>query len=129
MTLNVYCIAAAAFGLLMGYIFAWSTRRNEPNGTDIAGILGIVLGGTVLQFLDRLGGCEEKFALYLIGLVAGYVVYLILLKANYPHVRKAYEAKSMEPSPFFPWLVRGACNCNHPDKTGTTDGGAHKAGG
>lgn len=129
MTFNVYCIAAAAFGLLMGYIFAWSTRRNEPNGTDIAGVLGTVLGGTILQFLDRLGGCEEKFALYLIGLVIGYVIYLVLLKSNYPRVRAAYEAKTMEPSPFFPWLVRGACQCNCPDKTGTKDGVTCKAGG
>jgi hypothetical protein len=68
--------------MLMGYIFAWSTWRNEPNGSDVAGSLGTVLGGAVLQFLERLGPCEEKMALYIIGLVVGYIVYLIILKFN-----------------------------------------------
>lgn len=121
--LNVYCIAAVAFGLLMGYIFAWSTRRNEPNGSDVAGLLGTVLGGTILQFLDRLGPCEEKMALYIIGLVVGYVIYLILLKLNYPRVAKAYELKTISPSPLFPWLVRDkACSCSDKPGTSTKDG-------
>lgn len=127
--LNVYCIAAAAFGLLMGYVFAWSTRRNEPNGSDVAGLLGTVLGGTVLQFLDRLH-CEEKMALYIIGLVVGYIVYLLILKLNYRNVSRAYEMKAISPSPLFPWLVRDNHACSCPDKPGssTKDGGG-KAGG
>lgn len=109
MTMNVACVGSVVFGLFIGYIFAWSTRRNEPNGTDIAGLLGTILGGTLLQIIDRLK-CENGLALYLIGLAAGYVIYLILLKINWPSVKHSYEAHGDKPSPFFPFLVRGSCH-------------------
>jgi len=116
--LNVYCIAAIAFGLLMGYVLAWSTRRNEPNGTDVAGLLGTVLGFTIIEFLTRLK-CDEGFALYLIGLVVGYVLYLILLKFNWPKVKAGYDRGVLKPAPFFPWIVPCECHAPHNDKTQT----------
>jgi hypothetical protein len=110
--LNLACAGSAIFGLFIGYIFAWSTRRNEPNGSDVAGLLGIILGGTLLQIIDRLH-CENGLALYLIGLAIGYVVYIALLKFNFPAVKHAYEAHGVQPSPLFPWIVRGTCHDEH----------------
>lgn len=109
MTLNVACVGSVIFGLFIGYIFAWSTRRNEPNGSDVAGLLGTILGGTILQMVDKLH-CDEGLPLYLIGLAVGYVLYIFLLKMNWPNVKHAYESHGVTPSPLFPWTMRGACN-------------------
>jgi xanthosine utilization system XapX-like protein len=109
--MNVGCVGAVVFGLFIGYVFAWSTRRNEPNGTDVAGLLGIILGGTLLQVVDKIH-CENALPLYLIGMAVGYVIYIILLKVNWPAVKHSYDIHGQNPSPFFPFLVRGTCHEN-----------------
>lgn len=109
MTLNVACVGSVIFGLFIGYIFAWSTRRNEPNGSDVAGLLGTILGGTILQMVDKLH-CEDGLPLYLIGLAVGYVLYIFLLKMSWPAVKHAYETHGVAPSPLFPFLVPRGCN-------------------
>lgn len=116
--LNVYCVAAALFGVLIGYVFAWSTRRNEPNAMDVAGLLATIVGGSIITMLSDLQ-CPERTALYLIGLVIGYVVYLIVLKYNYREIDAAYRRGDLQPSPLFPWRVKqlvesAPCDCCTP---------------
>jgi lysozyme len=107
--LSISCLAAGLFGVLMGYVFAWSTRRNEPNAIDVAGLIATIAGGTVVSSLSELN-CPERLSLYLIGMVVGYLVYLIVLKLNYREIEAAYKRGELAPSPFFPWLVRSKQN-------------------
>jgi hypothetical protein len=106
--LNIACVGSAVFGLFMGYIFAWTTRRNEPSGTDVAGLLATIFSGTLIQMVDRLE-CADRLPLYLIGVAVGYAIYLLLLKLSWPAVRHSYEVHGEKPSPLFPFLVKGPC--------------------
>jgi len=74
---NVFGIAGAgAFGMFVGFIVRYFLERFDKYGVgELATLLGIPIGGTLLVFLDaRDFGAHSKPA-YTIGLVLGLVLY------------------------------------------------------
>ncbi|MGH9553290.1 MAG: hypothetical protein ACRD3W_28170 [Terriglobales bacterium] len=102
MTFNWYCIAAGAFGLLMGYVFAYSSRNAQPNGSEVASLLGTVLGGTATSFLANLH-CDQALPIYIIGVAAGYLVYVFLLAQNWAKVQINMNMAGTKRPPLFFW--------------------------
>jgi hypothetical protein len=81
-------IGTAALGFFLGYM-AWyfATRVTDSWMDAFAAVAGVLFGGVVLAFLG--GTSADSRWWYPIGLVAGWVVYVILRKLNgggYPTV-------------------------------------------
>lgn len=119
MVFNIACIGAGALGLLLGYVFAWSTRRPEPNGTEVASLVSTVLGGTVLQLLNQID-CQDRLAIYIIGVAVGYALYLIVLQRSWTRVDHFIQHHGMRRAPLAPWTLwrnQDPCCCGHKDTT------------
>lgn len=121
---NIYCIGAGVLGLLLGYVFAWSSKASDPkpSGNEIAGLLGTVLGGAALQLLNQID-CPERLPIYIIGVALGYLLYLVLLNFKWPLVQHLVDQHGLRQSPLLPWRAKDpCCNChqapdpnNHPN--------------
>jgi hypothetical protein len=119
MTWNIYCIGAGVFGLLMGYTFAWSSRKTTPNGNEVASLLATVLGGTVLTILDQID-CPERLPIYIIGAAAGYLIYVLLLARNLNS--NGLILKQDQQPPYFFWHeLRHCAGCQNKQQKKNAD--------
>ncbi|MGH9554124.1 MAG: hypothetical protein ACRD3W_32400 [Terriglobales bacterium] len=108
MSFNWYCIAAGAFGLLMGYVFAYASRTTAPNGNEVASLLGTVLGGTATSFLANLH-CDQALPIYVIGVAVGYLVYVFLLAQNWTKLQIVPALSTAQRPPLFFWHELRKC--------------------
>ena len=99
---DIYCIAAGVLGLFLGYIFAWSTRNQQPSATEFTTLFSTLLSGTVITLLGQLQ-CPYVLPIYIIGAVLGYIIYLILLYFHWTSVSGAMSRGELAKPPFFPW--------------------------
>ncbi len=102
LAINIWCIGALALGLLAGYLFAYSSRQDKPNGNELAALFGTVLGGTALNLIDKFKECPGALPLYVIGVAVGYVVYVGLLQIKWPLVEHLRAKHGFTRLPLFP---------------------------
>jgi hypothetical protein len=108
---TTYCIGAGVFGLLMGYLFAWSSRQVQPTGNEVAALVSTVLGGTVLSVLNQID-CAARLPIYMIGVAAGYALYIFLLSRNWARVQHFIVNHGLQHTPFIPssiWRMADPC--------------------
>jgi hypothetical protein len=117
--LNFWCIGAAALGLLAGYLFAYSSRKEQPNGGELAALFGTVLGGASLQLLDKFSQCAEAFPLYVIGVTVGYLVYVVILQIKWPLVQHLKANHALTHVPLLPRNSLDPCSRRHETSTCT----------
>ena len=110
---NLYCFTAAILGLFLGYVFAHSSRQQQPNGNEIAALFGTVLGGGALNMIEQFRECHNAFALYVLGVVIGYIIFVFILKRNWVAVERFMVENSTKQVPFFPWRIKHVCVCQH----------------
>lgn len=106
---NLYCVAAVVLGLLLGYLFAYSGRQQQPNANEIAGLLGTVLGGGALSLIEQFKQCGDALALYVIGVAVGYALYVFVLQRNWSLVEHLQSAHGLKRAPLLPWLASDPC--------------------
>ena len=113
MQLNIYCLGAAFFGLLLGYVFSWSLRKSEPQDTEVATLISTVFGGVIMETLGKLE-CKASLPIFMIGVTVGFVIYLIALRMKWPTIKQALADRRIANPPLFPWL---GCSLAHRDDT------------
>lgn len=106
----IWCIGAFVLGALLGYVFAYSTRQQQPNANEIAALLGTVLGGAALSLIQQFKACPEALPLYVIGAAIGYVLYTIFLKRSWTAVQHLISAHGLQRPPLLPWLAKDPCH-------------------
>lgn len=114
MPFSIACIGAGVLGLLLGWVFAWSTRRPEPTGQEVAALVSTVLGGAILQLLNQID-CPERLPIYIIGVAVGYALYLIVLRRNFARINHFMQNHGTSRAPLLPWTIwrqKDPC-CNH----------------
>ena len=85
----VWCVAAGALGLVMGFVLHLSLRTNPKlDAKQVSSLVGIVVGGTVLALVGRLVACPEALAWYLIGFAIGFFLYAIAYWRNWERQRR-----------------------------------------
>jgi hypothetical protein len=119
MNLNLYCIGATVLGLMLGYAFAYSARQQQPNGNEVAALFGTVLGGTALSLLKQFDQCADALPLYVIGVAAGYLGYVFLLKQNWTLVQHLFNQHGLTHTPLLPSLAKDPC-CTSPKNAATS---------
>lgn len=69
-------IGALCFGIVIGWICYRTLRRREDKAalSDLATVVGVIGGGAVTALFKQ----GEVFAVYSIGLAAGFFLYLIV---------------------------------------------------
>lgn len=111
MHIDIYCLGAAALGLLLGYVFSWSLRKPEPQDTEIATLVSTVFSGVIMQMLGKLE-CKEALPIYMIGVTVGFAIYLIAFRKKWPAIKQALADRRLNNPPLFPWL---GCSLPHRD--------------
>jgi len=107
MQLNLFCLGAACLGLMLGYVFSWSLRKQEPQDTEVATLTSTVFSGVIMETIGKLE-CKEALPIYIIGVAAGFVIYLIAFRMKWPQIKQALADRQMVNPPLFPWL-----GCSH----------------
>lgn len=110
--INIWCIGAAALGLLAGYLFAYSSRQEKPTGTELAALFGTVLGGTALTLIDKFKECAAALPVYVIGVTIGYLAYILLLRMNWAVVEHLKARHGYTQAPLFPRTAADPCSRN-----------------
>lgn len=115
--INVWCVGAVALGLLAGYLFAYSSRQEKPTGTELAGLFGTVLGGTALTLINKFSECAEALPLYVVGIAVGYLLYILLLRMNWPVVEHLKTVHGADHVPLLPRRSSDPCSRAFPPQT------------
>ena len=90
--MTVTDVGGLCFGIVIGWVTSRTLRRSTPTAlSDIATVIGAV-GGAAITALFKVG--SDAFGYYCIGLLAGFVVYLIA----------AISAARREGAPINDWL-------------------------
>ena len=111
MQFNIFCAGAACLGILLGYLFSWSLRKSEPQDTEVATLVSTVFSGTIMETIGKLQ-CKEALPIFMIGVVAGFVIYLIALRMKWAVIKQALQDRRISSPPLFPWL---GCPRQHRD--------------
>lgn len=89
---------------MLGYLFGWTTRNQQPSATEFTTLFSTILGGTVLTLLGQLQ-CPYVLPVYIIGVVAGYVIYLVLLHFHWNTILVGMNRGTISRPPLLPWNV------------------------
>jgi hypothetical protein len=72
-------IAGICLGAVIGWLVVYFVTRFPSYTPKVLGsLISVILGGTVVGFLAKLGSVRETLSYYLIGLAVGVVVGIIL---------------------------------------------------
>ena len=102
----VSCMAAGAVGLVLGYVFSWTVRSSKPGIGEIGSLIAVILGGTVTPSLPIMQ-CSSAMTFYLIGLAAGFFLYILMVRFNWEHFPK--NASGGAEMPLFPFHHASKC--------------------
>lgn len=111
--INFWCVGAAAVGLLAGYLFAYSSRQEQPSGNELAALFGTVLGGAGLQLITKFADCADAFPLYVIGVTVGYLLYVVILQIKWPLVAHLKAMHGLTHVPLVPRNGLDPCTRPH----------------
>ncbi|MBZ0188027.1 MAG: hypothetical protein K8F91_17400 [Candidatus Obscuribacterales bacterium] len=108
------CVASIAIGLVFGYIFSWSVRSTKPSIAEIGSLIATLLGGTVASTIGQLQ-CDNSLTFYLLGLAAGFFLYILMVIFNWNHLPK--NACGGTTPPLFPFHHISSCRGQAVDKS------------
>lgn len=97
------CIAAIAIGTVFGYVFSWSVRNTKPSIAELGSLIATLLGGTVATTVGELS-CAHSLTLYLLGLAAGFFLYMLMILFNWSYFPKS--TCMSQRLPLFPFRVQ-----------------------
>ncbi len=115
MDFSLPTIGAVAFGLLMGYVFAWTSKTQTPNGGEVASLIGTVFGGAAISTIQQFQSANALPA-YCIGAAAGFALYIVLVQFNLTKINESMSRGVITRNPLFPWRLERPCSvaqCPH----------------
>lgn len=99
---GVYAGIALAGAASMGFVIGWTLyfanrgRSGAISATELVAMAGVVGGGAVLSWVDKSGVLGPGlFGAFGIGLLAGFLAYLIMLRRTRPDNGPAIELEAM----------------------------------
>ncbi|MCA9802044.1 MAG: hypothetical protein KC777_08665 [Cyanobacteria bacterium HKST-UBA02] len=103
---TVSCLAAAAAGATLGYVFSWSVRTQKPSMTELSSLIATILGGSAISTITRLN-CPESLTYYILGVAAGFFIYLLMAIFNWNYFPR--NAIGQTVPPLFPFHHVSRC--------------------